>query len=265
MNGRVVRKVCAGASGVVVLTALALALAPVGATVSQAPAGGTSVRIASAQPLTGFAGFLGPGLRDAVQLAIDEHGPVKGFPVEHAVFDSGCADEAMAVGAASDIVADGSIVAVVGESCSAFGESWIPVFESAGVPIVSPTATRPSLPQYGPTVFNRVVVSEPDDEAWYAVVAALPSVADFQDRFEARYGTPATVFAELAYDAAWTILAALDRVARVEHGSLVVDRARLARAIRATDGLLGVTCKITFDELGNRQNKPQQLARCADV
>jgi ABC-type branched-subunit amino acid transport system substrate-binding protein len=220
------------------------------------------LRIASAQPLTGSLSGIGLGLQRGAQLAIDEHVPVLGVSVEHVAFDSGCGDRDMAVGAAGEIVSDPSIVAVVGEACSAHGSEWVPIFESAGVPVVSQSATDPSLPAYGPTTFNRVFVPEPGDEAWHARVLTLPSVADFANRYDDEFGTAPPVFAEMGYDAALTILRALDRVAHVEDGRLVVDRKRLARAIRTTDGLLGVTCKITFDADGNRQDKPQQLARC---
>ena len=55
------------------------------------------------------------------------------------------------------------------------------------------------------------------------------------------------------------------QVSAIVDGNLVIDRAALAQAVRATTKYQGVTCKVTLDPAtGNRLNDQTALARCAE-
>jgi ABC-type branched-subunit amino acid transport system substrate-binding protein len=239
---------------------------------------GNPVRVAVAVPLTGTLSDFGESFRNAVESALDALGDVRGYDVVQVDFDAAC--DPPDTSAATAIAADGGFVAVVGQPCSRGGSDWVPIYERAGIPVVSPSATHPALPSFGPTVFNRTIPPDGVWESWYRVVGAydidgngvfgpcesclpLPAVAAFRIDYETRFGESPTAFSELAYDAAHVIVNALNRVAQIRGGTLVIDRAKLARAIRDTDGLGGLSCKISFDSVGNRESKPNQLARCA--
>jgi branched-chain amino acid transport system substrate-binding protein len=75
-------------------------------------------------------------------------------------------------------------------------------------------------------------------------------VKRFQDRFQRAPGTP---FVLQAHDAVSSLLAAIDSVAvDGSDGALVMDRARLAEALRAHN-FAGLTGSIQFDENGDRR------------
>jgi ABC-type branched-subunit amino acid transport system substrate-binding protein len=79
------------------------------------------------------------------------------------------------------------------------------------------------------------------------------------------FGSPAPTFADLYYDATSLLITDLRRVSHVDRtGSLIIDRAALATAVRSTRSFPGVTCTVTLDKAtGNRVNDPAALKRCA--
>ncbi|MBI5882929.1 MAG: branched-chain amino acid ABC transporter substrate-binding protein, partial [Elusimicrobia bacterium] len=104
------------------------------------------VRIAVAAPLTGNLGTEGVGLRQAVELAVEEANASGTLPfhVEVAPFDDS-SDPKEAVNAANLIVLDPRIVAVVGHYSS---DCCIPaarVYAGAGMAMVTPSATNPEV------------------------------------------------------------------------------------------------------------------------
>ena len=77
-------------------------------------------------------------------------------------------------------------------------------------------------------------------------------VAKFRDAYQRAPGTP---FVLQAYDAATALLRAIDTVATEgADGTLVIDRAQLADAMRA-NSIDGLTGPIRFDEHGNRSGE----------
>jgi ABC-type branched-subunit amino acid transport system substrate-binding protein len=222
------------------------------------------VRIALAVPAGGpFASF-GAAAVNGVQLALEDHPRVRGFPVVPVVFDAPCSLPADAT-AAQAIAQDTTLVGVVGPLCSAPSVSTLPIYEQAGIVVVSPTATQPGLGAYGPTTFNRSAVDDTSFDSWYARVAALPVNLAFRARYESRFGPAPDLFvADLAYDATRVLLDGVKRAATVDAGSLVIHRVALAAAVRATHGLQGVTCTITLEPNGDRLDDPVALDRCAE-
>jgi ABC-type branched-subunit amino acid transport system substrate-binding protein len=224
---------------------------------------GQSVRVAVAVPLSGPLADFGTSFVKAAQMAVELHPNVRGFPVELDPFDANCFGTDAA--AASAIVADAQILGVIGHACSSGFAAALSIYEAAGVVTISGSATADSLPALGPTVFNRTAVSEGDGFAdWYARVTALPSDVVWREAYVAEFGQPPAPFADLYYDATLLLLHQLHDVGTLDRGSLVVDRAALAAAVRHTVGFRGVSCTITLDPAtGHRINDAAALDRCA--
>jgi ABC-type branched-subunit amino acid transport system substrate-binding protein len=77
--------------------------------------------------------------------------------------------------------------------------------------------------------------------------------ADFIAKFQAKYQrAPQTAFVLQAYDAATALIGAIDATATAgSDGSLHIDRARLADALRSKKSL-GLTGALSFDAYGDR-------------
>jgi branched-chain amino acid transport system substrate-binding protein len=95
-----------------------------------------------------------------------------------------------------------------------------------------------------------------------SVVSGGPQASlDFVARFHSRFGRdPSTAFVLQAYDAVSALIAAINSVATASNdGSLRIDRARLAAAVR-DERILGLTGAISFDEHGDRRGvKPAEV------
>lgn len=105
---------------------------------------GDPVRIASALVISGPNTDLGTDSQYGVEIAIDFKGEVMGHPIELQAEDDGCSAEGGQT-AGQKIVADPSIVAVVGTSCSGAGVPMSKVVSEAGYTMISPSNTAPSL------------------------------------------------------------------------------------------------------------------------
>jgi len=105
---------------------------------------GDPIRIASALVISGPNTDLGTDSQYGVEIAIDFKGEVMGHPIELQAEDDGCSAEGGQT-AGQKIVADPSIVAVIGTSCSGAGVPMSKVISEAGYTMVSPSNTAPSL------------------------------------------------------------------------------------------------------------------------
>lgn len=190
---------------------------------------------------------------DAVQMAIDDHGTIQGFSVQQNQYDAGC-DSQTGEDAANAIIANAQNAGVVGPFCSVSTEGALPILEDVSMVMISFGNTRPSLPSLGPTMFNRVVVTDPDfDNYWHAQISSLQSVLDWEADFAARYGRAPSDLARYAYDATLVLLSQIEATGGVNlDGDLVIDRNDLAAAVRGTTGFPGVTGIINLDADGNR-------------
>jgi hypothetical protein len=234
-----------------------------------------SVVVAPGQPIViavpvdqttpGFAPY-GTAFRNAVQMAIESNPQIKGFVVQQDDVASGACDDPTAnAGAATLLVANPNIVGVVGHMCSAGLVGALPIYESAGMVILSGSATDPSLTALAPTVFDRTIVDNADGgSSWLTAEEQLPSVLAWQKRYEARFaGVPPTTFAELYYDAANLLLNRINQVSTLDaSGNLVIDRGALAAVVRNTTNFQGVSGCISLLAGGNRLNS---LGDCAPV
>ena len=195
-----------------------------------------------------------PSFVNAVQMALDDFGPIKGFNLHATLYDAGCSGGSGAA-AANAIVANSKNVGAIGFICSGSVEGGTPILEAAGQVMLTASATRAGLGMYGPHVFNRVVLADPAFEGWDAKVSFLPTVLHWAREFRARYGDDPPQFAKYAYDATKLLLTHIDRVSIVDgSGNLIIDRAALAGAVRTTTAFPGVTDIIALDAAGDRVN-----------
>jgi ABC-type branched-subunit amino acid transport system substrate-binding protein len=224
------------------------------------------VQIAFAEDLTSFGARFGPDAAKAVRLAILAHPAVHGFPIQLNIVNAPCGDPAGDVTAATGIVANAQNVGVLGQFCSGGFDQALPIYQAAGVVVISGSATSDAVPQFGPTVFDRTIVADGDGgDVWFAQLPTLLDDAAWRNAFADLLGSRPTDFADLYHDAASVLLRSLRHTAWLDkNGNLVVDRAALARDVRHTKDARGITCSITIDPAtGNRVNDAKSLARCA--
>ena len=200
-------------------------------------------------------------------MAIGEHPTVRGFPIQINETDPPCFSGDVAGGnlaAATGVVSNPENAAVIGNICSFGLESALPIYETADLVTLSGSATGDFLPSLGPDVFNRTAVDDPNFDAWYALVTALPSDLAFQQDYQTEFGAPPPAFTDLNFEAASLLLSDLRKLSRIVNGNLVIDQAALTKAVRNTTNYQGVTCTVTLDpSTGNRVDDPTSLARCA--
>ena len=242
---------------------------------------GSPVQIAVVLDHSGGLTAAGASARNAVQMAVERHPRIRGFKVLLNDFDGPCGGKvgdtrdipSLNAAVATAVVENAQNVAVIGHMCSLGDRAALPTYETAGVVTLSGSATDPLNPTLGPHVFNSVDV--PDDvpgesNTWYATVQTLPSDIRWRMQYQREFGSPPDQFADLYFDAASLMLDQIAATADIRDGSLVIDRASLATAVRSVsdseeEGFRGVTCRITLDNRGYRVNDPKSLAECAEA
>ena len=133
--------------------------------------------------LTGSAANLGVNIEQGFELAINQYNEKKGSTcIEVAKFDSQGAAE-VAPGVARSLVADKKILGIVGPPFSGESEAADPIFEEAGIPTITPSATRVSLSSKGWKVFHRAVAN--DDAQGPAAAAYIKDVMKAEKVFVA--------------------------------------------------------------------------------
>jgi len=107
-------------------------------------AAGDPLKIASSLVIAGPNIQLGVDSQRGVEIAIDDRGPVAGHEVELVAEDDGCSAEGGQT-SATKIASDDSIVAVIGHSCSSSCTPAAPIYNDAGLTMISPSCTAPAL------------------------------------------------------------------------------------------------------------------------
>jgi branched-chain amino acid transport system substrate-binding protein len=110
-------------------------------------------------PMTGDNAQFGVDISDAGKIAITDAGQFNGFSFELVAEDDGGTSEGGAT-VANKFVADTTIVAIAGHIFSGATAAAIPIYEAAGIPMMSPSATNPPLTTTGSAVFNRLVFTD---------------------------------------------------------------------------------------------------------
>jgi len=120
--------------------------------------GHTVIRIASQSPLSGGQSVLGISIRNGVELAISQlSGPLEdlGYTVEFVPFDDQATPE-VGVSNAQTIVADPSILAVIGHLNSGVAIPSSEVYNDNDLVMISPANTNPAVTDRGLPTVNRV-------------------------------------------------------------------------------------------------------------
>jgi branched-chain amino acid transport system substrate-binding protein len=105
------------------------------------------VTIGVIAPIDGGLTSFGQGIRNSVQLAVDEaneQGTIPGWTIKVRALDDS-SDPATGEAAARKLAADKSVVAVVGPYNSGVAEKAAPILARRGIPLVSPSNTLTSL------------------------------------------------------------------------------------------------------------------------
>lgn len=139
-----------------IVTSLALAL---GLTTSLTPAANAAcsgkLKIAFQGPLTGSDAALGLNMLRGVQFAVKK----SGLDIEvKEVDDQG--DAAVAGPIAPSVTQDECVVALVGPAYSGAARVSLPVYLAGGLPVITPSATNPTLYDFGGKVFHRAVLTD---------------------------------------------------------------------------------------------------------
>ena len=105
---------------------------------------GEAIQIRSMQVLTGL-GDLGVPSQRGVAMALADYGPIKGHDVSMgAGLDSLCTEEGGRA-AAGTVAGDPQVVGVIGTSCSVAAVAASPILSEAGLVMIAPSTTSPSL------------------------------------------------------------------------------------------------------------------------
>jgi branched-chain amino acid transport system substrate-binding protein len=162
------------------MIAATAALAVIGGTVAMtttATAASSGVRCAKGTSfaflgaLSGDNGALGQNMVDGAQIAVTEFNKAnKNCQVSIKKFDSQ-GDPAQATPLAPKIVGDKNVVALIGPGFSGETKATMPVFEAAGLVMITPGATNAKLQTNGWTKFHRILAN--DDKQAPGVVALL--------------------------------------------------------------------------------------------
>jgi ABC-type branched-subunit amino acid transport system substrate-binding protein len=217
----------------------------------------------TAGPNDPIIGEFNESISNAIDMAVADHPSIRGFPIRVNHVESSCVGDNTVP--ASQIVENLQNAGVLGNICSDGLESALPIYQTAGVVVISGSATRDTLPLLGPSVFNRTIVRDGDGgAAWYDTVSALPRNIEWRADYEAEFGEAPGFLSDTYFDAASLLIKRLQQTSKVVGGRLVINRAALARAVRETAGFQGVTCSVTFDAAGNRVNDQAALERCTE-
>jgi branched-chain amino acid transport system substrate-binding protein len=105
------------------------------------------VRVGVILPLTGEAAVYGKAIRNGIEIAQGEEGnsPIK----VSLVYEDDQGQAAQAVSAARRLIDVEKVPAIIGGAMSSTAEASIPICDASKVVLLSPTATKPSLPHQG--------------------------------------------------------------------------------------------------------------------
>lgn len=124
-----------------------------------APPSGNVIRIATQSPLSGPQSVLGTAIKNGAQLALEQKsGKLQemGFTVELAPYDDQATPD-IGVANAKQIVADPSVLCLVGHLNSGVMIPSMEEYHNAGLAAVSPANTNPTITERGYPEINRIV------------------------------------------------------------------------------------------------------------
>ncbi|MEE4195538.1 MAG: branched-chain amino acid ABC transporter substrate-binding protein [Anaerolineae bacterium] len=137
---------------------------------------GETVKIGMAGPMLGDYAMFGQDISQGARVAVkefNESGGLDGWEFELVAEDTGGAPEQGAA-VASKFVTDETMVAIAGHIFSGETEAAIPIYDDAGFPMMSPSATNPPLTSLGSSVFNRLAFTDAVQAQFAAEMLAGP-------------------------------------------------------------------------------------------
>ena len=151
------KRVLAVLAAVAISTTSLVAVAP-----SASAACSNKLKIAYQGPLTGPDAALGINALNGVKFALKKflaaNKSANVDPVVYEVDDQG--DPAVAGPIAPKVAQESCVVALVGPSFSGASKVSLPVYLSAGLPMITPSATNPTLYDFGKSIFHRAVLTD---------------------------------------------------------------------------------------------------------
>ncbi len=120
---------------------------------------GQTIKIGMGAPMTGDNAAFGQDISQGAKIAMTDGGKLNGFSFELVAQDDGGTAEGGAA-VANKLVSDPTVVAIEGHIFSGATKAAIPIYEKAGLPMMSPSATNPDLTKSGSKVFNRLVFTD---------------------------------------------------------------------------------------------------------
>jgi branched-chain amino acid transport system substrate-binding protein len=129
---------------------------PLGCAVVEA---GDTIKIGYAGPTAGDYAAFGTDISQAGLVAVDDAEPLDGFNYELVIEDTQGTPEGGAA-VANLFVSEPSMIAIAGHTFSGSTEAAIPIYDEAGYPMLSPSATNPTLTEMGSSVFNRIAFTD---------------------------------------------------------------------------------------------------------
>jgi len=165
--------------------------------------GGGTVTIGFMGAQTGPNAQLGINISNGVELAIEQHNAKSGVKqVKLTKYDTQ-GDPTQATNQAKKAVSD-KVVAIVGPAFSGESKTADPIFEEAGIPNVSPSATAVSLAANGWKFWHRVLANDdvqgPGDADFIAKTLNAKTAAVIDDQSEYGKGLADAVRKQLATD-----------------------------------------------------------------
>jgi len=120
---------------------------------------GETIKIGMGAPLLGDYSMFGTDISQGVALALAVDDGFEGWTYELIAEDTGGSSEGGAA-VANKMVTDPTVVAIAGHIFTGSTDAAIPIYEEAGIPMMSPSATNPMLTQKGSAVFNRLAFTD---------------------------------------------------------------------------------------------------------
>ncbi|MDY6873325.1 MAG: branched-chain amino acid ABC transporter substrate-binding protein [Chloroflexota bacterium] len=120
---------------------------------------GETIKVGMGAPMLGDYSMFGIDISQAVALALQEDDGFEGWSYELVAEDTGGTPEGGAA-VANKFVTDPTMVAIAGHIFSGSTDAAIPIYDKAGFPMMSPSATNPDLTQKGSAVFNRLAFTD---------------------------------------------------------------------------------------------------------
>jgi len=106
---------------------------------------GQEIQIRSLNTITGVTAFAGIPNQRGVELAITDYGPIAGRSVSLGTpLDDFCSPDG-GQAAAQTVVADPTVVGVIGTTCSSSAAAAMPLISAAGMVMISPSNASPWL------------------------------------------------------------------------------------------------------------------------